>query len=139
MVDFKVEHEYSVAAAKAWSVLFDFTDMSWAGMANMELEGEGIGMLRKIELGLPEPVAEQLLTLDHETLSFSYTIVSGNPLPVKDYQAGAKVIAVDDNHCRVEWWCQCQPEGVADEDVAALLSDSYAGLLKTLAGHLDAL
>ena len=139
MVDFKVEHEYPVTAAKVWSVLSDFTDMSWAGMANMELEGEGIGMLRKIELGLPEPVTEQLLTLDHEALSFSYTIVSGNPLPVNDYQTGAKVITVDDNHCRVEWWCQCQSEEMADQDVAALLSDSYAGLLKTLAGHLDAL
>lgn len=139
MVDFNVEHEYPLAAAKVWSVLADFSDMSWAGMTDMQLEGEGIGMLRKIELGMPEPVTEQLLALDQAAMSFSYTIVAGNPLPVKDYQAGARVFVVDDSHCRVEWWCRCQPEGMADGDVSALLSDSYIGLLKTLAGYLDAL
>ena len=139
MVDFKVEREYPVTAVNVWSVLSDFTDMSWAGMADMELEGEGVGMLRKIELGMPEPVTEQLLTLDQAAMSFSYTIAAGNPLPVKDYLAGARVFVVDDSHCRVEWWCQCQAEGMADSDVSALLSDSYAGLLKTLAGHLNEL
>jgi len=138
MVDISLEHEYPHTAAMVWSLLANFADMNWAGIQNMAVEGSGIGMLRKIELGMPEPVVEQLQSLDHLAMSFSYTIASGNPLPLKDYQAGARVYAIDKTNCRVEWWCKCQVEGMTDEAIAGILSDSYAGLLKTLASHLSA-
>ena len=137
MVDIKLEHDYPVAADALWRIVADFTDMSWAGMGNMEIDGTGIGMLRKVELGMPEPVLEQLLTLDNEQMPFSYAIVAGNPLPTSDYQAGARVLVIDDKNCRLEWWCRCRVEGMSDADVAAILSDSYTGLLESLAGHLS--
>jgi hypothetical protein len=49
MVEVTVEHEFEYNAERLWSVLADFGNIDWVpGFEQVELEGEGVGMIRHI-------------------------------------------------------------------------------------------
>jgi hypothetical protein len=56
MVEVSIEREFDVSAEKLWAILADFADISWIpGIEKVEIEGEGVGMIRHVTApGLPQ-------------------------------------------------------------------------------------
>lgn len=138
MIDLTVQKEVPVAAAKAWELVADFGNISWApGMDKVEVEGQGVGMVRKIFMPEAPPVEEKLEALDPQTMTMVYTIPAGLPMPVTNYRATAKVVDLGNNQCRIDWHCSAQEEGVSQQEAEAIVKGFYDMLLGWIAEHLQ--
>jgi hypothetical protein len=129
-IDFQRDMDFP--ASRVWPVLEDFGNMEWAqGVKQVELIGEGIGMTRRLHMDGMDPIDEVLESLDPATMSYSYSIPRGIPLPVTDYLASARVEALDDSRCRVHWHARCTPtdSSISDEQLEDMLHSTYNLLL----------
>ncbi len=140
MVDVKLIKELNFSADQVWALLGDYGNMNWMdGPPRHEVIGEGIGMIRRVLMEGMDPIDEVLETHDDASMSYSYTIPRGLPLPVTDYRSSCRVEAIDPQRSRVHWSCVCHPtdENMSAEDVQALLQDTYSTMLGWLEDYLS--
>ena len=92
-------------AEKVWLKMRDFTDLTWAlGIAEVTVDGSGVGMVRRVRLeGNEEWLEEKLLDLDDGDRRIEYGIAEGI-MGINDYHACAQVIP-NGTGCFVEWTC----------------------------------
>ena len=140
MVKVELVRDMDHPAGKVWAVMEDFGNLSWAGAPRVEVVGEGVGMTRKVIMEGMDPIEEVLETMDPATMSFTYTIPRGMPLPVTDYRSGCRVESRGDTQSRVYWSCTCTAtdDNMSESDVQALLEGTYSGMLDGLDAHLSA-
>ena len=138
MVETHLAREFTVSAKAVWELLENFGDISWApGIDKIELIGSGIGMTRRLHIaGLPEPIDEVLTAQDPSTMTFSYDIPRGVPMPVTSYSANAKVTALGDDRCRIDWYGRAEPNGVSEKEAIAMINSAYEMLLQWIADRL---
>ena len=95
----------NAGAEKVWLKMRDFNDLTWAlGIAEVTVEGYGVGMVRRVRLeGSEEWLEEKLLDLDDDDRRIEYGIAEGM-MGINDYRACAQVIP-SGTGCFVEWTC----------------------------------
>ncbi|WP_269619161.1 SRPBCC family protein [Zhongshania sp. BJYM1] len=131
MVEAHLTRDFNFPASKIWGLLENFGDINWApGIDKIEIIGEGIGMIRRLHITGMDPIDEQLTAQDSSAMTFAYDIPRGIPMPVTDYSANAKVTALDDTRCRVDWYGRAEPTGVSEEDAIAMIAGAYEMLLQ---------
>lgn len=139
MVDVHVARDLDFSAATVWALLEDFGDINWApGIDKIEVIGEGIGMIRRLHLSGMEPIDEQLDSMDASTMTFAYSIPRGIPMPVTDYRANAKVTALDEGRCHLDWYGRATPQGATEEEAAAMIRGAYEMLMQWIDDALKA-
>jgi Polyketide cyclase / dehydrase and lipid transport len=126
-----------VGADKVWQALKDFGGMNkWApGIANLELQGAGVGAVRQMTFQDGSRVVERLESLNDASRSLTYTILEST-LPVEGYIASLTVRDLGATGCEVEWFSTFGAKGAAEEDVSRMLALGYrrslSGLQKSL-------
>ena len=100
--------EINAPAAKVWSVIGNFQDMSWLPMVE-KTEGTGGNepdvAKRTVTLKGGGELREELTKYDAEEFSYSYflPLVDVKVLPVTNYSSTIAVIPEGDDKSRVEW------------------------------------
>ena len=120
MIKVRTECEFDVDAERVWAILADFADISWIpGTEKVELEGEGVGMIRHVTApGMPI-LHERMDAIDHEQMILDYSVPAVEYLRVKNYRARARVVALEGGRCRLIWSCESEPDGVTEAQAAA--------------------
>ncbi len=100
--------EINAPAAKVWSVVGNFQDMSWlAGVVKTTGKGGNVPdeATRQLTLQSGATVDELLNRYDAQEMSYSYRIdkVDVKVLPVHDYSSTIAVVAEGDGKSKVEW------------------------------------
>ena len=122
------------SAEQVWLKMQDFADLGWAvGIADIEIEGQGIGMVRRVRLeGSEDWLEERLLMVDQSTKKLEYGIDEGM-MGITHYRATAQVIPQAQG-CQIEWTCRGQVEAseVAEkEPILALVAEGIVTLFAT--------
>jgi hypothetical protein len=139
MVDVKLVRDLDYPVATVWGLLGDYGNMSWMdGPPKHEIVGEGVGMIRRVLMEGMDPIDEVLESYDDATMSYSYSIPRGMPLPVTDYLSSCRVEERESGHARVHWSCRCTPVNgsMSEADTQALLEDTYNMMLNWLEDYL---
>jgi len=128
----KVEVSETVAApaAKVWALVRDFGGIGkWAGpmLQNLEVEGSGIGAVRRAALPGGRSLAERLEAFDEPGRSLSYSIIEKSPIPVKSYLSKMRIVETGPNACRVDWSSTFEPDGASEEQAQTLIRGVYNG------------
>ena len=133
-----VSRELPFPAHHVWNLLEDFGNIHWApGIDQLEIIGEGIGMIRRLHInGLEEPIDEQLEAMDSQAMTFSYVIPTGLPFPLKNYRAISSLTA-NGNTTTVTWRSDCEPDGLSIEDSEAMLEGTYNQLIDWITDELN--
>lgn len=120
MVEVSVAREFDVDAGRLWDVLADFGDIRWIpGIEKVELEGEGVGMIRHVTApGLPQ-LHERLDAIDHERMILDYSLPAVAYIQVKNYRARAHVMPLGSGRCRLVWSCRAEPDGIDEAQATA--------------------
>ncbi len=137
MVEVTVERDYEFGSDQVWAVFADFGNVSWVpGIEKVELEGEGIGMIRHLSVPVLPPLHERLDALDHEQKVLEYSIPRVEYIGVKDYHARAQVLELEPGRCRVTMSCRAEADGDSEVDAAAKSRDFYQAMLGWIDDHL---
>jgi hypothetical protein len=101
------EEEFPVPAQKLWETVADFgaIDAWWPeGMLEkIEVEGEGVGMVRSIYTTVGIVLHEKLESIDHEARVLELSIVGDLPAGMQEYYATGSVRAGKDGSCVLTW------------------------------------
>jgi len=138
MVEFSMERDFPIPASDVWGMLANFSDISWIpGIEKVVLEGEGIGMVRHVTaVGLPE-LHERMDAIDHETMTLDYSVPEVAYLQVVDYTARAKVTPLVDGHCRVNWSCKSQANGISEDEATANTAAFYEMIMSWIKDYFS--
>ena len=133
-----VTHDVALPAAKLWAVIEDFCNISWApGIERVEIIGSGIGVIRRLHMpGLPEPIDEQLLSIDAATMNMHYAIPRGLPIPLDDYTARARLEKLSDSQTRIHWEGDFIPRGLSEDDASTIIRGIYDQLIGWIIDHV---
>ena len=133
MIEVLVKADIAATPERLWSLVKDFGEVSWMnGVSRVGIDGEGVGMVRRIYVGDAPPVREVLESCDEEAKQIGYTITEGNPLPVKDYHATVTVVEAGPGTSQLEWRGRFNAKGVDDEQAEAALRGMYGVLISWL-------
>lgn len=120
----KVHEQAQLGASpdEVWNLVGDFVGFIKFLIADMdgahvEVEGEGIGMLRKVTLG-PDQAVERLEERDEANWRTSYSMPVAGPFPMTGYFSTLQLSPAGDGGCELSWTGTFEPDGVG-EDVAA--------------------
>ena len=112
MVEVSVEREFDADADRLWKILADFGDISWIpGIEKVELEGEGVGMIRHLTVPVYPQLHERLDSIDHEEMVLEYSIPAVEYIQVEDYAARAQVFDLGPGRCRTRMTCKAEATG----------------------------
>jgi len=127
--------ELDAAPADVWKVVGDFgaLDKFLEVVESLDLEGEGVGSVRTLNLPEGAKVIETLHTWDAEAMSYSYSI-DESPMPIEGYTATLTVSALEDGGAKVDWSSEFKAIGASDADarksVTGIYEMGFAGLKK---------
>jgi hypothetical protein len=130
MTDVKVSESIAAPAAKVWALLGDFGGVAkWGGsmLQSCNVEGEGVGAVRRIGLAGGMEIAERCEAYDAAKRSFSYSIIGKSPIPIKNYVSVCSVVETGPNACRIDWNGTFEPDGVPEEQAKGMVSGIYTG------------
>ncbi len=137
MIDVLVSRDLNHTAEKVYAAVADFGSVGWMnGVAKVEIEGDGVGMVRNIFVS-PEapPVREQMILRDDQARQIGYIISEGNPLPVDNYKATVTVVP-NEAGCRIEWAGSFEAKGTDDATAKASVEGMYGVLIDWLTAGL---
>ena len=139
MTTVTVERTLDVPAKDAWAVLADFGGLlNWAGEGKTELEGEGIGMIRHLDMPAMGKMGEKLDVLDHDEMVLGYSLVYGE-VGMREYRALIRLHPVGEGSCKILW--QGDYEAADGVDLAAgitALDGAYNGMSDALEAYVKA-
>jgi hypothetical protein len=135
MTTVTVTDSFDHPADQVWPVVSDFGGIHqyMRGMEPAVVHGTGLGQDRSLAMPGGQ-IVERLTWLDDEAMAFSYTILSG-PLPFARYVATVK-LTPDGDRTGIEWQGTFEPDGVAEEEAAAMANGVYTGAIKGFKRHL---
>jgi len=138
MIDVEVEREMERSADEVWALLADFGNLCWVpGIEKVEVEGEGVGMVRHLTVPVFPPLAERLDFIDHDEKVLEYSIPAVEYISVKNYVARAQVIDRGPGRCLVRFRSRAEAEGATDEEASEKTQTFYGGMLGWIEEYLD--
>jgi carbon monoxide dehydrogenase subunit G len=134
MVEVKVERELEFGAEEVWALLADFGNVDWVpGVEKVELEGEGVGMVRHLTVPVFPPLHERLEVMDQQRMVLEYSIPTVAYIHLKDYRARAQVVALEGGRCKLIYSCEAEADG-ADEAQATTETEAFYEAIMTWIG-----
>ena len=113
-----------------WAVFADFGNVGWVpGVEKVELEGEGLGMIRHLTVPVYPQLHERLESIDYGAKVLEYSIPNVEYIGVKDYRARAQVVDLDAGRCRVLMSCRAEADGVPETEAARKTGAFYEAML----------
>lgn len=127
MPELSVSHRYPQDADTVWQRIHDFADIqSWLpGVTGCQVEGDGVGAVRTVDVMDGSQVLERLEACDAQQRMFRYSILSAGGLnEAHQFQATVSVQPTDDGGCEINW---------SASFVAADLADAQAEKIRAMA------
>jgi len=138
MGEFRLEGDFEISVDALWGAIRDFGDVSWLpGDPDFESEGEGVGMIRTIRTGPLPTVRERLNEIDEAGRAIHYSVLEGNPMPVRDYRGSMQALDLGQGRSRLVWSSTWEPEGVSEADAVKVVSAIYSGVLPAMKRNLE--
>lgn len=124
------------SASTVWRKMRNFGDLSWAqGIAEVKLEGDGVGTLRSVRLdGSQDWIPERLVATDDTAMQYSY-VLEGDGMPgLENYRADAGVTP-DGEQCEICWHCTADVQDTEVETMQALIQGMAEGMVTLFAAQ----
>jgi len=130
-----VSHVMAASPATLWGLVGDPASLSsWHPAIAQSPVSDG-GRVRTCRLADGGEVREEILAHDPAGRSYTYRIVS-SPLPMTDYVSTLSVTDAEGG-ARITWQCECQPAGIAEAELEAMLRGLYEAGLSALRARAE--
>ncbi len=137
------QHSINGDVNRVWEVLADFGNfLVWAtgGRGTAQIEGEGVGMIRHLDIPGLGQVSERLDQLDTESMVLGYTMVSDAMAGMAKYSACVQLVDEGNGRSQLSWRGELEPEqGMDADEVGASLAGSYDMMAQGLEAYVATL
>ena len=131
----KYEQKIAFPVREVWDLVSDFGSiLDWLtpgerdAFASIKIEGEGVGSIRVLNLSGIGLVSHRLDVLDSSRFYLGYSLLSGNPLGMKEYFADLTLVCAG-THSNLLWGGSFNSLLTGDDDVIANgLKGAYRGM-----------
>jgi hypothetical protein len=134
MTEVKEQGDIPSKAPAVWALVRDFGGFVEALGGSVELEGDGIGQLRKMTMG-SDTIVERLDDVNDSDMRVRYSILEAGPLPVSEYHATMQLAEAAGDSCTLTWSSTFEPSGASEEDAVTAIQRVYRGGIKGLQRH----
>ncbi|MDP6953928.1 MAG: SRPBCC family protein [Alphaproteobacteria bacterium] len=137
MSSVSVTRTIAVAPDTAWQEIRSVGGLErWVPIVQTcEVEGSGVGAVRKCGLGEGAFVFEKVESIDEAQRVFTYSITE-SPLPLENYMGRMQIGPGADGGSEITWSCEFACDSAAEAEMTAMLegafSDGLAGLQSLL-------
>jgi hypothetical protein len=133
--------EFPVSASRIWELIADFGGIGewWpeGTLTRVEVEGEGVGMVRHMHTVVGLVLSERLDGIDPSGKRIDLSITGDLPGGISDYSAFGRVVEVAPDRCRLEWTGSYRVPSREDEAGArAFLEGAYEMQARGLLEHV---
>jgi uncharacterized protein YndB with AHSA1/START domain len=140
MPEITTSREIEAPAAAVWSLLADFGSIAawWPRdgkirIAEVEVQGEGIGMIRHIRNeGVDKAVSERLDYLDPDTMTWILSIVGDRPPGISAYVAIGQLVPLGPARCRADYRCYVTSGAGMEKRVEHILRFTWSVMFEGL-------
>jgi len=136
MSEVREQSDIPAAPDAVWALIRDFGGFVKALGGSVEVEGEGVGARRTMQMGGSGPVVERLEELNDDERRLRYAILEAGPLPVRDYVATMQLFEAG-SATTLTWSSTFEPNGVSEEDAVTAIQRVYRGGFKGLQKHFS--
>ncbi|MCP4002902.1 MAG: SRPBCC family protein [bacterium] len=139
MAQVLVNAEFEFPGAQVWELLRDFGNLSWIpGNENFQvnIEGDGPGMVRQIVMGDAPGVREELYERDDDERRITYGVTDNNPLPCTNYRATMIISDDGPKKAKLAWSSTFDPRDCSEAEAVAAVEGFYAMLLESIRATL---
>ena len=138
MASVSVTRTIAVAPDAAWSEIRSVGGLErWVPIVQTcEVEGSGVGAVRKCGLGDGAFVFEKVEAIDEAQRVFSYSITE-SPLPLVDYVGRMQVSPGADGGSEITWSCEFGCDAAAEAEMTTMLEGAFADGLAGLQSELN--
>ena len=135
-----VHYDFNAPRNTVWAFLLDFGDIeAWwpkgeiVDIDHVDLEGEGIGMIRHIyNVGFDHALSERLDALDPENHVLKLSIVCDRPVGLLRYQATGQLSELEGGGCRLTYDSEFVTEKGREKEAEEFLLAAYALMFRGL-------
>ncbi len=144
MIEITHERVVDLTAEQVWNEVRHFDRvLNWVpggAASSIGTTGEGVGMVRDIELSTMGYVQHRLLSYNEQDRSFSYALTAGKPLGMQDYAVVLTVTPIDGRSCRIRWAGEMTADQRLDEvetgkALEMALANMTTGIIAVLKGE----
>ncbi len=127
------ECDFDVAADQLFDLLADFGNIqNWwptdapVAIERVELEGSGVGMVRKIfNVGFTDSVDERLDFIDPKARTYKLSIIGTPPAGMTSYQATGVITETGANKCHIDYDSEFETEPGKENEAIEMLKAVY--------------
>ncbi len=125
-MDVYVEYQFDQPARRVWSHCGNFRSVAALGntFSLIEVEGEGVGMLRKLyrtEGGAPD--VQRLDMLDDDSMTLGGTLIQPTFLDASEFQFRYTIVPLAKDRCKFAMtWSLTLPAGACEDDYSQVLT-----------------
>lgn len=126
MAKVSVTTKVPASSKQVWDLIGGFNALpDWhPAVVKSQIEGEGKGSIRTLDLLGGGTITERLEQLDDTGQLYSYSILS-SPLPVANYTGTIRITEEDDGSCSVEWSSDFEASGASEPDAVKTMQGIY--------------
>jgi hypothetical protein len=132
----ELEKELQASLLELWELVADFSNLSWFNPAEkVEKIGHGIGEIRRISMaGLPAPIEEQLLAIDHQQHTIEYKVLENAANIMQDYRVVASLKPAGEHKTIALWKGQFRAiNGDIDPQLMIdMMTSTYSAMLEDM-------
>ncbi|MFT5604005.1 MAG: hypothetical protein ACI9G5_000958 [Paracoccaceae bacterium] len=141
-MDVIAQREFSLPASRVWTLLADFGATDWlsAYFYRVDVEGSGIGMVRRLyQTADGHPAVHRLESVNHDKKTICWSIHQTVFIPVDTIDAETRVESLPDDHCRViSRWSFEQPEDADLDELYTVTEQWVLGAMTLMERYLSA-
>lgn len=132
-MEIRVSAELAASADSIWQLLSDFGNIQrwWPDdgaihIEDVQIEGEGIGMIRHIlNRGARHRVSERLDFLDPASRTLVLSIIGTRPSGITAYVAEGHIVEIDATRCRLDYRALVTTTPGREEQIRDALQKTY--------------
>lgn len=131
MIEVHEKRAVAVDGAALWNVVGDFYSLDWLPAVTSTRAAPE----ERTRFAVLPDGGEVVEVLVEERDRLHRYVVTGGPMPVKDFEATLTVTDLDEKSCEVEWSARFEGNGIPDDEAAEIVSMVFRGGLHNLAGQ----
>lgn len=137
MAHVSLREEVGAPAGAVWDLVGHLERAeTWPGVERCEIEGEGPGCVRTLQLVGDERMRERFDVLDEARRRYHAKVLERGRLPLRALEYSLAISEIGPGRCAIDWEVDFEPEGIDEQRARELVVGFYKTMAVSIGNRL---